>query len=201
MIGGSFAPVHHHDQPYPHLPQAPHPHQQHRTTPPHHLNNSKSRFRDKEKALKTGSLTMADPTVEIAAQQVDASLGVAKMTTQEGQMKREMNEEMTMKKVHIDAHQTERSTGRTTPFDWAKDIDKSISLSPATAMDMEPTVCIDKAMAKAPVVTTSPVAYSPHDLSALCSGTQNLWGTLSHRHHRHHHSQPPCNLSTPNSTT
>ena len=46
-----------------------------------------------------------------------------------------------------------------------------------------------------------PATFGPHDLSAICSGTRNLWGTLSHHHHQHHHSQSPHNLSTPSSTT
>ena len=44
----------------------------------------------------------------------------------------------------------------------------------------------------------APGAPPPRNLSALCSGTQNLWGTISHRHrchHCHYRPQPPCNLS------
>ena len=51
------------------------------------------------------------------------------------------------------------------------------------------------------VETTIPntPTHPPQDLSALHSGTQNPWGTLSCRHHCHHRSQPPHNTSTPNS--
>ena len=152
---------------------------------------AKVRSRDEEKAQKTKPLTMANPPAEIPDQQANA--------TQEGQVKGEPNEERTMMVMYTDAHPTEESTGQMTPFNWAKDIDESISLSPAISMDTKSTMCIDKAMAEAPAVPTLPVEYSPHDLSALCSGTRNPWGTLSCCHHHHHHSQPPCNPSAINS--
>ena len=63
------------------------------------------------------------------------------------------------------------------PFDWARDINKSNCVSPVVSVDTMPTKYVDKAMIP-PSVT-----YGPHDLSALFSGTQNLWGTLSCHHH------------------
>ena len=67
----------------------------------------KVRLRDEEKAQKTGPLTMADPTVEIPAQQVDATLGIVKTTTQEGQGRGEMNEERPMREAYTDGHPME----------------------------------------------------------------------------------------------
>ena len=124
---------------------------------------AKVRSRDEEKAQKTKPLTMANPPAEIPDQQANA--------TQEGQVKGETNEERTMMVMYTDAHPTEESTGQMTPFNWAKDIDESISLSPAISTDTKSTVHVEKAMAEAPVVPTPPVTYSPHDLSALCLGT------------------------------
>ena len=84
------------------------------------------------------------------------------------------------------------------PLNWAKDVNESIGLSPIST-DTKSTIHVEKPTAKAPVVPTLPAAYGPHDLSALCSGTQNPWSTLSHCHHQHHRSQSPCDLSTPSS--
>ena len=41
----------------------------------------------------------------------------------------------------------------------------------------------------------------PHNFSALHSGTQNLWGTLSHHYRRHHLPQLPLEPPTPIPTT
>ena len=90
-------------------------------------------------------------------------------------------------------------TNRTpTPLDWAKDVNESIGISPIST-DMKPTVHVENPTAEAPPAPTSLVTHGPCDLSALCLGTQNPWGTLSRHHHRHCRSQSPCNPSTPNS--
>ena len=155
---------------------------------------TKVRSRDEEKTQIMGPLTMADPPA-------DATLGAAKTTMRAGQAKGEMDEERTTKVMYTDAHPTDESTGRTpTPLDWAKDVDESVGLNPVST-DTKSTVRVEKPTAEPPVVPTPPVAYGPRDLSALCSGTRNPWGTLSRRHHRHRRSQSPCDPSTPNSTT
>ena len=38
-----------------------------------------------------------------------------------------------------------------------------------------------------------PIVHGPRDLSVLCSGSRNPWGSLSHRRS---HIHPPCNLSS-----
>ena len=85
----------------------------------------------------------------------------------------------------MDGHPMEDESTNQTPvlFDWAMDINKSNGLSPVVTMVMKPTVHVNKVMAKAPPAPTLSVVYGPWDLSALCSGTQNPWGTLSHCHH------------------
>ena len=90
--------------------------------------------------------------------------------------------------------------GQKSSLNWAKDIDESVGLSPVST-DTKSTVRIEKPTAKAPVVPTPPFEHGPHDLSALCLGTQNPWGSLSCHHHHHRRSQSPCDPSTPNSTT
>ena len=141
----------------------------------------KVRSRDEEKAWKTRPLTTVNvgtpgeptpnQTGQIPARRANAMLGTVKMTIPESLAN-----------------------------DWATDINESNGLSPVVSMDMRPTEHIDKATTE---VSTLPllVAYGPHDLSALCSGTQNPWATLSHRHHRHHRPQPPHEPSVFNSTT
>ena len=94
-----------------------------------------------------------------------------------------MDEERTTKVMHTDTHPTDESTGRTPmPLNWAKDVDESVGLSPVST-DTKSTVHVEKPMAEALVVPTPPVANGPHDLSALCSGTQNPWSSLNCRHH------------------
>ena len=97
----------------------------------------------------------------------------------------------------MDAHPTEdKPTNQMPmPFNWARDVNKSNGISPVVSMDTRPTEHIDKVMIPPPAI------YGPCDLSTLCLGTRNLWGTLSHSHHRHHHSQSPCDLSTLSTTT
>ena len=71
----------------------------------------------------------------------------------------------------------------TSLFDWANDIDAHLAgMNAATTLPNKPI-------------------HPPRNLSAICSDTPNQWGTLSHCHHRHHHSQPPHNPSATNSTT
>ena len=154
---------------------------------------AKVRLRDKEKARKTIPLTMADPTVGIPARRVNAMLGMAKTTTREGQARGETNEERPTREACTDGHPMEDDpTNRTPmPLNWAKDVDESYGVRPVVSVDMRPTEYIDKA------TIPPPVPYGPHDLSALYSGTQNPWSSLSHCHHRHHRSQPPRNTSTP----
>ena len=112
------------------------------------------------------------------------------MTTRESLEKWGINKEETMRKECTDTHPVEdNSTNQMPmPLNWAKDVDESVGLSPIY-MDTKSTVHVEKSMAKTPVVPTPPATYGPHDLSALCSGTQNPWSTLSHCHCQHHRSQ------------
>ena len=153
-------------------------------------------IRDNERARKTGSLTMADPPVEIPARRANATPETVRMTPLESQARGETNEETTGEEC-MDAHPTDDdpTNWMPTPLDWAKDVDEPYGVRPVVSVDMRPTEYVDKA------TIPLPVPYDPRNLSALRSGTQNLWGTLSHCHHHHRHSQPPCDTSTPNSTT
>ena len=90
--------------------------------------------------------------------------------------------------------------GQKSSLDWAKDVDESVGISPVST-DTKSTVRVEKPTAESPVVPTPPAAYGPRDLSALCSGTRNPWGTLSRRHHRHHHRQSPRDPSDISSAT
>ena len=63
------------------------------------------------------------------------------------------------------------------------------------SLDTRSTKYVDRA------TISSPVAYGPHDLSALHSDIPNPWSTLSCHHHCHYHPQPPHDLSAPSSAT
>ena len=70
---------------------------------------------------------------------------------------------------------------KTTPFDWADDIDAHLANTAAT--------------------TSNTISRPPRDISTLSSGSKNPWGSLSRRHNRHHRPQPPRGLQVPSSTT
>ena len=101
-----------------------------------------------------------------------------RMTPPESQVRGETNKETTGEEC-TDAHPTDDdpTNQMPTPLDWAKDVDESNRVRPVVSMDMRPTEYVDK------VMIPLPVPYGPCDLSALWSGTQNPWGTLSHCHH------------------
>ena len=119
-----------------------------------------------------------------------------KVRTRDEKRKKTSKEE-TMRERCTDAHPMEDDpTNRMPmPFNWAKDVDESTGVSPVVSMDMRPTKHVNTVMIPPPAI------YGPRDLSALCTGTRNLWGTLSCCHHCHHHPQPPRDPSAPSSAT
>ena len=68
-------------------------------------------------------------------------------------------------------------------FDWANDINTHL-----------------EGMNTASLISSVPIP-PPCDLSALCLGTQDPWGTLSCHHHCNHHPQPPRSPSAPRLAT
>ena len=111
------------------------------------------------------------------------------------------------------------------PFNWARDIDDSLGLSPAdpdpgdaipNLADTASTNTIPAAFVEpdpiAPVSITPPTAYGPRDFLALHSGVRNPWGSINHCNSRSHparvqhrdlgpHSLQYSHLHTPRSTS
>ena len=85
----------------------------------------------------------------------------------ESWVKMTVNEEETMREKCMDAHPMEDNPTNLIPmpFDWARDVDESTGISPVASMDRRPTEHINTATIPPPAI------HSPHDFSALCSGT------------------------------